>query len=289
MFSRSIHTSRATHARMRIASIGVMAASADKALLSTQTAVGRVFLSTKSAACLTDSKRCVSSIMSISQHQQQQVRLYGSKKKGGKKTGSKEKHSDNEDNDNDVESLEMTLDVGKMEEQMKHSIDRFSTELQAVRAGRANPAMLDHIRVLLKGGSAVLSDLAMVAVKDAQNLLVVPNNQDDQKAIDTSIRSAGLGLNPRIDKNAIIVPVPKPTKESRDKLLKNLGALAEHTRVHVRKHRQDAMKCLKNDSKSHMAKDEVKSWEKNIQTVTDKYIAKIEDLLKAKTREIERT
>ncbi|KAJ2888860.1 hypothetical protein FB639_000339 [Coemansia asiatica] len=246
--------------------------------------MGKAFLSTKTATGLNDDKHFFSYIMSIS-HQLQQLRSYGSKSKakGGKKAAPKETHED------DAESLEMTLDMEKVEEQMKHSIDRFSTELQAVRAGRANPAMLDHIKVLLKGGSAVLSDLAMVSVKDAQNLLVIPNNQDDQKAIDTSIRSAGLGLNPRIDKNAIIVPVPKPTKESREKLLKSLGALAEHARVHVRKHRQDAMKCLKNDSKSHMAKDEIKSWEKRIQTVTDRYIGKIEDLLKAKTREIERT
>ncbi|KAJ1804450.1 hypothetical protein LPJ75_005580 [Coemansia sp. RSA 2598] len=261
---------------------GAAAPSAKKAPICAQAAMGKALLSTGTTTCLTgsDSKHCIGCISPISQ---QQIRLYGSKKKGGKKAAPKEKHED------EAESLEMTLDMEKMEEHMKHSIDRLSSELQAVRAGRANPAMLDHIRVLLKGGSAVLSELAMVSVKDAQNLLVIPNDQDDQKAIDTSIRSAGLGLNPRIEKNAIIVPVPKPTKESREKLLKSLGALAEHARVHVRKHRQDAMKCLKADAKSHMAKDEVKSWEKSIQTATDKYISKIEDLLKAKTREIERT
>ncbi|KAJ1938343.1 hypothetical protein GGF37_004845 [Kickxella alabastrina] len=222
--------------------------------------------------------------------QQNQCRFFASKKKGGKKAGSAggKKHAEEEDAE-DVGPVEMTLDLDKMAEQMQLSIDRFATELQAVRAGRASPAMLDHVKVLLKGGSAVLSDLAMIAVKDAHNLIVIPNNEDEQKAIDTSIRSAGLGLNPRIEKNAVIVPVPKPTKESRERLLKGLGATAEHTRVHVRKHRQDAMKRLKSDSKNSMPKDEIKVWEKDIQAATDKYIGKIEELLKAKTREIERT
>ncbi|KAJ1965643.1 hypothetical protein GGI12_000639 [Dipsacomyces acuminosporus] len=214
---------------------------------------------------------------------QQQLRMYGSKKKGGSKKGGSKKHTD--DDEEGSEPAEMTLDMDKMAEQMKHSVKRFSSELQALRAGRANPAMLDHIRVLLKGGSAVLSDLAMISIKDAQNLIIIPNSDEEQKAIEASIRNAGLGLNPRIDKNAIVVPVPKPTKESREKLLKSIGAMAEHARVHVRKHRQDAMKKLKADSKHSMPKDEVKAWEKDIQTETDKHIAKIEELLKAKHRE----
>ncbi|KAJ2877469.1 hypothetical protein H4R27_006195, partial [Coemansia aciculifera] len=89
--------------------------------------------------------------------------------------------------------------------------------------------------------------------------------------------------------DAIIVPVPKSTKESREKLLKSLGAMAENARVHVRKNRQDAMKRLKADSKDNMTPDEVKAWEKDIQTATDKYTGRIEEQLKAKQREIERT
>ncbi|KAJ1958064.1 hypothetical protein EC988_000507 [Linderina pennispora] len=215
-----------------------------------------------------------------------QCRMYGSKKKGGGKKGNKKQVEEEEEEG--AEPYEMTLDMDKMEEQMQHSIDRFSSELQSLRAGRANPAMLDHMRVQLKGGSAILSELAMIAIKDAHNLIVVPNSEEDVKAIDTSIRNAGLGLNPRIEKNAIVVPVPKPTKESRAKMAKEISGLAESTRVHVRKHRQDAMKKLKSDSKHSMPKDEVKQWEKDIQTVTDKYIARVEDLLKAKTREIEK-
>ncbi|KAI8325225.1 ribosome recycling factor, partial [Martensiomyces pterosporus] len=214
-----------------------------------------------------------------------QCRTYGSKKKGGKK-GSSSSKKQADDDEGSSEPVEMTLDMDKMAEQMSHSVERFALELQALRAGRANPAMLDHVRVLLKGGSAVLSDLAMISIKDAQNLIVIPNSEEDQKPIEASIRNAGLGLNPRIDKNAVVVPVPKPTKESREKLLKSIGSMAEHARVHVRKHRQDAMKRLKADSKQSMPKDEVKAWEKDIQAETDKHTSKIEELLRAKHREI---
>ncbi|KAJ2909107.1 hypothetical protein GGI21_002213 [Coemansia aciculifera] len=215
--------------------------------------------------------------------QQQQHRSYGSSKKGAKK-GKKGAEAGQ-----DSGPVEMTLDVDKMAEQMERSVGRFAEELQAVQAGRASPAMLNGVRVALKGGSASLPDLAMIAVKDAQHLIVIPNSPDTQRPIESSIRSAGLGLNPRIEKDAIIVPVPKTTKESREKLLKSLGALAESARVHVRKNRQDAMKRLKADSKNSMTPDEVKAWEKDIQTATDKYTGRIEEQLKAKQREIERT
>ncbi|KAJ1912238.1 hypothetical protein LPJ71_002758, partial [Coemansia sp. S17] len=100
---------------------------------------------------------------------QQQCRDYGSSKKGAKrgKGGSKRGKEDDEDSG----PVEMTLDLDKMTEQMEHSVGRFAEELQAVRAGRASPAILNGVRVVLKGGSASLPDLAMIAVKDAQNLI----------------------------------------------------------------------------------------------------------------------
>ncbi|KAJ2746632.1 hypothetical protein GGI20_001212 [Coemansia sp. BCRC 34301] len=216
-----------------------------------------------------------------------QHRAYGSSKKGAKrgKGGAKK----GAEADEDCSPVEMTLDVDKMADHMEHSVGRFAAELQAVRAGRASPAILNGVRVVLKGGSALLPDLAMIAVKDAQNLIVIPNSADTQRPIESSIRSAGLGLNPRMEKDVIIVPVPKSTKESREKLLKSLGAMAESARVHVRKHRQDAMKRLKADSRNSMTPDEVKAWEKDIQATTEKFTGRIEDQLKAKQREIERT
>ncbi|KAJ2584378.1 hypothetical protein GGH95_000426 [Coemansia sp. RSA 1836] len=220
--------------------------------------------------------------VSVQQHREYAANKKGAKKsKGGAKKGAEA--------DEDSGPVEMTLDVDKMAEQMEHSVGRFAEELQAVRAGRASPAILNGVRVVLKGGSASLPDLAMIAVKDAQHLIVIPNSPDTQRPIESAIRSAGLGLNPRIEKDAVIVPVPKSTKESREKLLKSLGAMAESARVHVRKHRQDAMKRLKADSKNSMTPDEVKAWERDIQTATDKHTGRIEEQLKAKQREIERT
>ncbi|KAJ2659884.1 hypothetical protein IW148_004049 [Coemansia sp. RSA 1199] len=214
--------------------------------------------------------------------QSQPIRMYGSKKKGGKKGGKQsEEEADKRDPDEDP------VDMDKMEKNMQARLERLSSELQSLRVGRANPALLNSVRVQLKGGTANLTDIALVTVKDAHNLLVIPNTFGEHTLIDTSIRNAGLGLNPRLDKNAVIVPVPKTTKESREKLIKGLGGMAEQTRVQIRKVRHDAMRQLKTAAKASLPKDEVRSWEKDIQTATDKYIAKAEELLKAKARDIE--
>ncbi|KAJ1733959.1 hypothetical protein LPJ61_001314 [Coemansia biformis] len=216
----------------------------------------------------------------------QQLCAYGSKRKGGKKGGSQ--RSDEQEDAGGSAGAD-PVDMERMEKRMAGRVERLASELQAMRAGRASPGMLDHVRVQLKGGSALLPELALVAVKDAQHLLVVPNNPEEQSAIETSIRNAELGLNPRADKGAVVVPVPKTTKESRDRLVKSLGALAEQTRVHVRKDRQDAMKQLKAaDKAGGMATDAVRAWERDIQAATDRHAARIEELVKAKTREIER-
>ncbi|KAJ2773905.1 hypothetical protein IWQ56_000814, partial [Coemansia nantahalensis] len=140
---------------------------------------------------------------------QQQLRAYGSKRKGGKKGGS-QRSAEQEDPDGDADGD--PVDMARMEKRMDARVERLASELQAMRAGRASPGILDHVRVHLKGGSALLPELALVTVKDAQTLLVVPNNPDEQSAIEASIRSAELGLNPRPDKGAVLVPVPKTTK-----------------------------------------------------------------------------
>ncbi|KAJ2665632.1 hypothetical protein IWW48_000083 [Coemansia sp. RSA 1200] len=214
-----------------------------------------------------------------------QCRWYGSKKKG------KKHHKEEEEKEPSDSEADVLPDMDATKEHMNHCLERFATELRTLRAGRANPGILDRVRVALGHESAPLSDIAVVTIKDAQNLLVLANDPDHKTAIDTSIRNANLGLNPRIDKNnAIIVPVPKSTKESRDKIVKQVEALAERTRMSIRKYRQDAMKQLKAGAKSGgVSKDEIKTWEKEIQTVTDKFVDKVKDLVAAKTQEIEKT
>ncbi|KAJ1663618.1 hypothetical protein IW140_000963 [Coemansia sp. RSA 1813] len=222
---------------------------------------------------------CVQTEQSPSMHQ---CRWYVSKKKGSK-------HKAHEVDEEPAETDTMILDMEGMAKHMSHCVEGFTSELRLLRAGRANPAMLDRVRVKINNDSMLLPGMAMVTVKDAQNLLVIANDPDHKAAIDSAIRDANLGLNPRIDKNAIIVPVPKPTKESREKMVKDVEALAEHTRVNVRKYRHTAMKQLKADAKSSgMSKSEIKSWEKDIQAATDKHIDRIKDLITAKTHEIEK-
>ncbi|KAJ2720031.1 hypothetical protein GGI07_004869 [Coemansia sp. Benny D115] len=229
------------------------------------------------------------SIPGQQQHQQVQMqvqmqrRFYGSKKKGGKKGGKKEA------DEGDSDPVELTLDMAAMEERMRLSVEHFAQEMKNMRLGRADPSLMDHIKIKLKSGSAMLPKLAMVAVKDAHNLIVVPNDEENLKVIDASIRSAGLGLNPLIEKKTLVVPVPKLTKQSREQLPKSLGLLTERSRVAVREHRQVAMKQLKNDSaRAAMPQNEVNALKKDIQAATDKHIARIEELAKSKAREIEK-
>ncbi|KAJ1875786.1 hypothetical protein LPJ55_000412 [Coemansia sp. RSA 990] len=221
-------------------------------------------------------------LISSSAVQLQPTRWYGSKKKGGKKSKKDEDDAEQFPLDQDP------VDMDKMSQRMQAQVEWFTSELRSMRAGRANPGILSRVRVNFKGGSAMITDLALVTVKDAHTLLVIPNNPDEQSAIEASVRNAGLGLNPRADKNAVLVPVPKTTKESREKLVKDLAGTAEKVRVHIRKHRQDAMKQLKAAVKAGLPKDETKTWEKSVQTETDKHINQVDELLKAKSREIER-
>ncbi|KAJ1679127.1 hypothetical protein EV182_002675, partial [Spiromyces aspiralis] len=195
-----------------------------------------------------------------------QARSYGSKKKKDKKKSKGISDHDEEMYVGEGQGKEgddmMALDLDKTAERMSKDVERLGREFQVMRAGRANPAILDQIRVSIEGSLMKLSELAMVSMKDAHTLLVIPHDEEMLKAIEKAIWESGLGLNPMPQKNGLKVPVPKATKETRQKLVKEIAAMAEKTRVHIRKHRQDAMKKLKTDSKEGMSKDEVKQWEK---------------------------
>ncbi|KAJ2842917.1 hypothetical protein GGI22_007387, partial [Coemansia erecta] len=117
-----------------------------------------------------------------------QCRWYGSKKKSKHKVHEVEEEPSEPDN--------MTLDLDDTDKHMGRCVEGFTAELRLMRVGRANPAILDRVHVMVEHGSVPLSDIAMVTVKDAQHLLVLANDPDHKAAIDSSIRDANLGLNP---------------------------------------------------------------------------------------------
>ncbi|KAF9575020.1 hypothetical protein EC968_004517 [Mortierella alpina] len=228
----------------------------------------------------------------------QQIRCYA--KKGGKavKGGKKGSNSDDDDEDDSnsrkgknkssgsVSTGAMSFDPLDLEKKFSQCLERLKKDFTTMRAGTANPAILDPVMVKLEGKMVPLRDLAQVSIKDAKTLTVNVNDNELTAPIERAIREAGLNLNPIADNKAVRVPVPKPTKEFRESLTKMASASTEKAKTIIRKLRQDGMKDLKKDLKAGMSEDENYSLEKKAQTLHDKYIKDAEDALKAKTKEI---
>ncbi|KAF9398601.1 hypothetical protein BGX21_007567 [Mortierella sp. AD011] len=193
-----------------------------------------------------------------------QIRGFASKKdskKGGK--GGKKNSSDNDDNDEDngsrkgkggksapVESTDMSFDPLDLEKKMGQCLERLKKDFTTMRAGTANPAILDPVMVKVENRMVPLRDLAQVSIKDAKTLMVNVSDTELITSVEKAIREAGLNLNPIADNKAVKVPVPKPTKEFRESLTKLAAANAEKAKTIIRKLRQDGMKELKKDLKA---------------------------------------
>ncbi|KAI9364782.1 ribosome recycling factor domain-containing protein [Pilaira anomala] len=188
----------------------------------------------------------------------------------------------------EVEEVEFERQFNEkdIQERYENSISSLKEHLANLRIGRANPSLLDNVRIRIENAHFSIKDLAQVTVRDPQTLLVTVHDPDYTSAVDKSIREAGLNLNPIIDNKMIRVPIPKPSKESRDKMAKLISTTGEQTKLKVRSIRQDGMKQLKHDAK-HQPLDEIKKSEKTVQNMTDKYNKTIDDLLKAKIKEIQ--
>ncbi|KAG0330143.1 hypothetical protein BGZ99_008006 [Dissophora globulifera] len=233
-----------------------------------------------------------------------QLRTYAKKAgKGGK--GGKKGGLDDEDDEDDAHKGKakpsggsateiMSFDPLDLEKKMGQCLERLKKDFTTMRAGTANPAILDSVMVKLDGKMVPLRDLAQVAIKDAKTLMV---NFSDAEAsilicpllttpIEKAIRESGLNLNPVADNKAVKVPVPKPTKEFRESLTKMASGSAEKAKTIIRKLRQDGMKDLKKDLKSGMSSDKNYTLEQKAQTLHDKYIKDIDEALKSKTKEI---
>ncbi|KAI7859955.1 ribosome recycling factor domain-containing protein [Circinella umbellata] len=212
---------------------------------------------------------------------QQQQRGYAkkTKKKGGASAAA-------ESNINTAEDIARAFDEKKLQDRMDGTITSLKESFKTLRVGRANPAILDSVRVRIDGSNYSLRDLAQVTIRDPQTLLVSVHDSEFRSAVDKSIRESGLNLNPVIDNEMIRVPVPKPTKESRDKMAKSVSQMSEQVKSKIRNIRQDGMKQLKQDSKIAPA-DEIKRLEKMVQTLTDKHNKNIDELIKTKVKEIQ--
>jgi ribosome recycling factor len=173
------------------------------------------------------------------------------------------------------------------EEGMKKAVDSFKRDLQKIRTGRANTSMLDGIKVDYYGTPTPVNQVATVQVVDARLITVKPWEKNMIAVIDKAIRASDLGINPVADSELVRLPIPPLTQERRKELAKVVGKQTEEARVAVRSARRDAMDMIKDAEKDkQITEDERKQGEKKVQELTDKYIGQIEDIAKAKEKEI---
>ncbi len=182
------------------------------------------------------------------------------------------------------EDVQFCLDVAK--ENMQNALAHLEKEMQKIRAGKANPQMLEGIKVDYYGTITPLSQMANVNTPDPKTIFIQPWDKNALAPIEKAIMSANLGFNPINDGMVIRIPVPPLTEERRRDLVKKAKAEAENGKVVVRNLRRDANETAKKLSKDGVADDEIKKLEADIQLVTDDYIRKIDSLLVTKEKDI---
>jgi ribosome recycling factor len=183
------------------------------------------------------------------------------------------------------EDLQLLLDEAAST--MDKAIDHLRHEFHTLRAGRANPAMLDGIRVEYYGAITPLGQMASVSAPQPDLLVVQPWDRSALGGIEKAIRAANLGLNPGNDGSLIRIPVPTPTEERRREIVKAAKAKAEDARVAIRSIRRstkDEVKSLVDEKR--LPEDMRFDAEERLQKLTDAHVAKVEDLLHKKEAEI---
>jgi ribosome recycling factor len=170
---------------------------------------------------------------------------------------------------------------------MDKTIQSFKKDLASIRTGRANPSMLDMIKVDVYGQMMPINQLATVSVPEARLITVQVWDQSNVKVVDAAIQKSELGINPQIDGSVLRLRIPDLTEERRKELIKVLKSIGEKNKVSIRNIRREANDDLKKLTKDKkISEDESKMFEKNIQKTTDEHIANIDKILFEKEKEI---
>lgn len=173
------------------------------------------------------------------------------------------------------------------EVRMGKSVSSLQTELTKIRTGRAHPSLLDHITVEYYGAETPLTQVANVSVEDSRTLSITPWEKDMVTHIEKAIMKSDLGLNPSSAGTVIRIPMPQLTEERRRDLVRVVRNEAEQGRVAIRNIRRDANSDFKDLLKEkEISEDECRQAEDNIQKLTDKYIASIDEVLAKKETEL---
>jgi len=171
----------------------------------------------------------------------------------------------------------------EIEEHMEKSIQVLQKELAAVRTGRANPSLLDHVTVNYYGADSPIRQISSVSVVEGNQLYIKPFDKSVLKNIETAIYASDLGLNPLNDGNGIRLVLPQPTEERRRQLVKEVDKLGEQGKIAIRNIRRDGNDQVK---KLEMPEDDEKGYLEDVQTLTNKYVKVIDETLKEKEKEL---
>ena len=170
---------------------------------------------------------------------------------------------------------------------MDKTIEVFGKELSSLRTGRANAAMLDLVKVDVYGQKMPINQIGSITTPEPRMINIQIWDQNNVSLVDAAIKKSELGLNPQIDGQLIRLPVPELNEERRTEIKKMIKSMGEKCKVSIRNIRREANEELKKLLKSKdISEDAEKSFEKNIQTITDKHISIVDDKVSLKEKEI---
>ena len=181
----------------------------------------------------------------------------------------------------------MSVSLGQFEEKMNKSIESLANEYTTIRAGRANPHVLDRISVDYYGQPTNLQSVANISVSEARTLVIQPWEASLIKEIEKAILVSDLGLKPNNDGKVIRLTFPELTEERRKDLTKDVKKKGEDAKVAIRNIRRDANDYIKKEQKANeISEDEQKDAEAEVQKLTDQFVKKIDEMVESKSKEI---
>ncbi len=179
------------------------------------------------------------------------------------------------------------MKLAEVQDQMQKTVESTQRDFNTIRTGRANASLLDRIVVEYYGMETPLKSLATISTPDATTIAIQPFDRTSMGAIEKAISLSDVGLTPSNDGQTIRLNIPPLTSDRRKELDKSVAKLAEEGKVAIRNIRRDAIDAIRKQEKSHeISEDESRDLQDQVQKSTDKFIAKIEDLLATKEKDI---
>ena len=182
------------------------------------------------------------------------------------------------------EMVQMVLE--ETEGSMKNAIKHLEYELMKIRAGKASPTMLQGIKVDYYGTPTPVDQVASISTLDPYTLAVKPWERNMIQIIEKAIIAANIGFNPSSDAEMVRIPIPRLTEERRKKLVRQAKDVGENAKISIRNARRDGNSELKKLKDEAVSEDEIKGGESKVQDITNKYTAKVDEILKKKETEI---